>query len=537
MELNKEAYRTLEDIVGPEYITQELAYRDTYNQVWGNMLVYGQKWSKRPAAILLPATTEEVSAIVKICNRYHILFKPFSSGFEVMATSVESENSIILDLKRMNRILEIDSKNMLAVVEPYVSVYRLQIEAAKCGVMMGNIGAGPNAGVVAAIAAHFGSGETMVSTSGLDRNLLGCEWVLPTGEILRLGSSESGDGWYSADGPGLSLRGLLRGRAGANGGHGVITKVSAKLYPWYGPPEWEFVRDEGRVPSHRYPKQALSGYKAFVITFPSLDHMYDAVRDTAQAEILHSMWTFFQGGGFYPEGNDEELALRMQGSMEERLKMDLSAAYTIAANSQREMAYKEGCLLKICDRLGGKKLPEFNRPEDLAQIVYNRLFSFDTPAIFRRHTMMVSPCSEATQDFLRRQHALFAQEIEPYMQKGFIDRFGAITKAIFHNAYENYGVGLHQECVYGYDSDDPVSLEGALQYTASTFDPEGIFRRYQVAGMGGGLQIESATHAHQNWGPNYDNYDIWLRKIKAMLDPQNVADWSAYIPPAYPKKD
>jgi glycolate oxidase len=56
-------------------------------------------------------------------------------------------------------------------------------------------------------------------TSGYGRNVLGCEWVLPTGDILNLGTANREGGWFSGDGPGFSLRGILRGRAGANGGN------------------------------------------------------------------------------------------------------------------------------------------------------------------------------------------------------------------------------------------------------------------------------------------------------------------------------
>ena len=121
MDLTKEAYEALEDIVGPEYISQDPAIRDTYNQVWGNKLVFEQSFPTDRPPIVLPGSTEEVQAIVRACNRYKISFKPFSSGFEIVSTALVSENSIILDLKRMNRILEIDTRNMHAVVEPYVS--------------------------------------------------------------------------------------------------------------------------------------------------------------------------------------------------------------------------------------------------------------------------------------------------------------------------------------------------------------------------------------------------------------------------------
>ena len=129
MELDDHVYKALEDVVGDEHITREPAIRDTYNQVWGNKLVFGQKWS----TVLLPGSTKEVQAILKVCNRYGVSFKPFSSGFEITAIGLESEKAVMLDLRRMDKILEINVKNMHAVVEPYVSVHKLQLEAARHG--------------------------------------------------------------------------------------------------------------------------------------------------------------------------------------------------------------------------------------------------------------------------------------------------------------------------------------------------------------------------------------------------------------------
>ena len=83
MELDERAYRALEDVVGDEYITREPAICDTYNQVWGNKLVFGEKWSTRPTAVLLPGSTEEVQGIVKVCNRFSVPFKPFSFSIPI----------------------------------------------------------------------------------------------------------------------------------------------------------------------------------------------------------------------------------------------------------------------------------------------------------------------------------------------------------------------------------------------------------------------------------------------------------------------
>ena len=287
MKLAKEEYQALEAIVGPEYITQEPVIGESYNQVWGNKLVFGEKHTTPPAAVLLPATTEEIQAIVKVCNKYGILFKALTSGFEFVATALESERGIILDLRRMNRILEIDAQNMHAVVEPYVSLYKLQLEAAKCGLYIGRPGVGYSAGVIALACCHQEMTNSQVFTSGYGRNVLGVEWVLPTGDILKMGTAAGGNGWFSAEGPGISLRGVLRGHCGANGGHGVITKASVKLYPWYGPAELE---RSGEIPALRAVKEVPEGYKVFVITFPVQDNAFDAMVEIGKAEIAYSLY-------------------------------------------------------------------------------------------------------------------------------------------------------------------------------------------------------------------------------------------------------
>lgn len=76
--LKPEIYKSLEAIVGPEYLSQEPAILDGYCFGWG-----GEKFSTRPYAAITPVTTEEVQAIVRICNRYKIKFKAHSTGFSM----------------------------------------------------------------------------------------------------------------------------------------------------------------------------------------------------------------------------------------------------------------------------------------------------------------------------------------------------------------------------------------------------------------------------------------------------------------------
>ncbi len=118
MKLTQEEYKNLEGIVGPEYITQEPAIMESYCQLWGNKLAFGDKRHNPPAAVLMPANTGEIQAIVRYCNKAGILFKASARAFEYVATYLASQRGILLELKRLNRILEIDEKNMHAVVEP-----------------------------------------------------------------------------------------------------------------------------------------------------------------------------------------------------------------------------------------------------------------------------------------------------------------------------------------------------------------------------------------------------------------------------------
>jgi len=78
----------------------------------------------------------------------------------------------------------------------------------------------PHVSPLASATSMAGSGFTSPSTGYSARNVLGVEWVLPTGDIMRLGSYglKNNSDWYNGDGPGPSLRGIMRGWVGAKSG-------------------------------------------------------------------------------------------------------------------------------------------------------------------------------------------------------------------------------------------------------------------------------------------------------------------------------
>ncbi|MEI6294211.1 MAG: FAD-binding oxidoreductase [Methanomicrobiales archaeon] len=155
MVIQEEAYKDLELCVGPENISREPAVLDGY--AWQYLADGG--WVERPVAVVLPASTEEVQAVVKACNRHSLKFKPFSTGWGVWGGCSE-DNVVQIDLRRMNRIIEIDAKNMRAVIEPYVCGAQLQAEAWKVGLNTNIIGAGPNCSPLAAATSVVGLGHS-----------------------------------------------------------------------------------------------------------------------------------------------------------------------------------------------------------------------------------------------------------------------------------------------------------------------------------------------------------------------------------------
>jgi glycolate oxidase len=539
MKLSREEYSALAAVVGAENISEEPVIMDTYNQVWGNKFFFDEKHSIRPAAVLLPADTAEVAAVVKVCNKYGILFKAFSSGFEYLSLSLVNSKGILLDLRRMNRILEIDEKNMRAVVEPYVSIYKLQLAAAKKGLFTGRIGVGYSAGVIAAECCHHGCQHTMVFTSGYGRNVLGVEWVLPTGEILNLGSAETGGDRFSADGPGPSLRGILRGRTGANGGHGVITKASIKLYPWYGPASWRQTKMPGEAPSKGQLESVLDGYRVFVPSFPDLDKTLAASEDLCHAEILCAFGIAIVGTSPFFEGNDEEWAAMQAAAnnpaSKESGSMSNSLVAVIGGQSKRELDYKEKCLRLIMEKWEGKLYPNFNDPRALARAFADIMWSNGVNLRATGDFLPSSSSPDSSPEMLKRL-ALQEREVKKkYEQAGLFQSLGSGVRTVSWRPEENLSIGAQGISTATYDPYDPASLKAARDFINELFDPRGAFNHYGVPSRGGCLQIEPVTHVHQNWGPLYDNYDKWLQKIKKMLDPNTVGDWTAYIPPEYPE--
>ncbi len=279
-QLPTDMYKELEDVLGPENVSQEPAVLDGY--AWQPIFnLKSEKWTPRPAAVALPRTTAEVQQIVQLCNKHGVRFKPHSTGWASWGSPSE-EGELQIDLRRMNRIIELDEKNKFALVEPYVCCAQLQAEAMKKGLTYHIIGAGPNTSALASATSGWGYGGTGTATGFSGRNLLGVEWVLPNGELLTMGSPSLGAGWFSGDGPGPGLRGIMRGFSGTQGSMGVFTKCAVKLFPYYGPKE---PKVEGVLLDVK--TEVPDTEKMFYIMAPSYEKYADVNYAIGNSEVAH----------------------------------------------------------------------------------------------------------------------------------------------------------------------------------------------------------------------------------------------------------
>jgi glycolate oxidase len=172
-----------------------------------------------PEAVLLPTTTEQVQAIIRVCHRDRIPFVARGAGTGLSGGAMPVENGIVISLARMNRILEVDFPNARVTVEP--GVINLDVT----GSVQHNgyfYACDPSSQPVCSIGgnvAENSGGAHCLKYGFTTTHVLGLEVVLPDGNLVHLGGK-------TLDAPGYDLAGVF---VGSEGTLGIATKVILRI--------------------------------------------------------------------------------------------------------------------------------------------------------------------------------------------------------------------------------------------------------------------------------------------------------------------
>jgi glycolate oxidase len=213
--LDPKIVQILKAIVGPDNIAMEPQ----------DLLCYSYDATQMefcPDAVLYPADAQEVSAILKLANSERFAVFPRGAGSGFTGGALPKGGGIVLVTTRMNRIIRIDTENLVAEVEPGVVTEEFQLAVEKLGLFYPPDPASLKFSTLGGNVAENAGGPRAVKYGVTRDFVMGLEVVLPTGEVIRTGG-ETYKGVVGYD--------LTRLIVGSEGTLGVITRIIFKLLP------------------------------------------------------------------------------------------------------------------------------------------------------------------------------------------------------------------------------------------------------------------------------------------------------------------
>lgn len=214
----------LEDAVGVENVIsiEEKIKEFSIDQFWLTHM-----WKEKnqelplPYFIVRPSSTEETSKVMRICNTYKVPVVPRGGGSGTQGGAATIYGGIVIDLTRMDRIIEIDERSLILTAQPGVNGRVLENYLNSKGYMLAHYPASVDIATLGGYLAARGSGVMSTKYGKAEDMVLSVEVVLPDGKVINTLPLPN-----HACGPGL-----LQLFVGSEGTLGVITKISMRLDP------------------------------------------------------------------------------------------------------------------------------------------------------------------------------------------------------------------------------------------------------------------------------------------------------------------
>jgi len=506
-EKHKLIYDEMVNILGTDYISDDPAVTQAYSR---DFWAVGVPRRQSPEFVVLPGGTEDVQQIVRLANRCNFPFSVIASGLLFPLIVARRPYWCLVDTKRMNR-LEIDAKNMYAIVEPYVSQAQLQAEAMKTGLYMGVAGCGAQ---TSSLGNHvfYGVQHTAYRTGFASRNILGVEWVLPNGEILRTGSlANPGSGYFWGEGPGPDARGLMKSMLGHCGALGIITRMAIKLYPWPGPP---VLPTEGVVPNKKC-ELPPEKFKWCLFSYPSLAQAIEAMYEIGKAEIgaILFHWPPLYFNWYWAKSREEYWSTWLQEYWQKNVKKCVAVCLWGWA-SEKQVEYEEKVVKEIIEDTGGKLIADEVYQKWVPYAANNWLRDTNAPRWIRMggYTSTVvglDTLDDALRTFSSAAWELLDKYTPPVLDNDHSDRVDSYDFGHFACASTDF---LHEK------TDEACQAMVAMAREITTQDMND-----QIIEFTGSLSPADRI------GAAFANFHLILAKIKEVLDPNNVANPARFI--------
>ena len=214
--VDKKHLEYIKNIVGKENIKSDKAHLIAY-------CYDATKTRFEPDAVVFPRDEDDVSKILKYCNEHQIIIVPRGAGSGFTGGALPSEGGIVLSLERhMNKLIEIDMQNMLAVVQPGLINMQLQKAAEEVGLFYPPDPASEEYSTLGGNVSENAGGMRAAKYGITKDYVMALKAVLPSGEIIRAGKKTI------KDVAGYNIAGIL---TASEGTLAVITEITLKLIP------------------------------------------------------------------------------------------------------------------------------------------------------------------------------------------------------------------------------------------------------------------------------------------------------------------
>jgi len=181
-----------------------------------------KSYAHMPEVVVKPSTTIEIAKIMKLANKYKIPVTPRGAGSGLSGGAIPVNGGIVLSVEKMNKIIEIDKKNFIAIVEPGVVTNEINNLVKDDGLFYAGYPMSVETCYIGGNVAENAGGGRAVKYGVTGRYIYGLEVVTPTGDILHLGGKRMKD---------VTGYDLIHLMVGSEGTLGIFTKIYVKLLP------------------------------------------------------------------------------------------------------------------------------------------------------------------------------------------------------------------------------------------------------------------------------------------------------------------